>query len=73
MGPSGFSLSAKTGNGAVTTAAAVSAAAVKVVSSGPMLAQISVTGIQVAGGATETWLLSLAAGDRYAAHFYTPV
>ena len=68
MGPSGFTLSAKTGAGTMTAAAVVSAAAVTVVSSGPMLAQIVVTGIQ-ALGATETWLLSLAAGDRYAHGF----
>ena len=60
----GYKLEAVAPDGVVASASSNDApSSVKIVSSGPATAAILVSGIR-AGGATETWSLSLAAGSR---------
>ena len=60
----GFSLQSKTVNGqTVSSSDNVSTVSVKIVSAGPKVAAIAVSGLQ-AGAATESWYISLEAGSR---------
>ena len=60
----GFSLQSKTVNGpTLSSSDNVSAVSVQIVSAGPKVAAIAVSGLQ-AGAATESWYISLEAGSR---------